>query len=244
MLKRVENLEGDTLGFEAVGEVTGEDYEKTLIPALEESLQKHDKINFLYLIGDNFKSFDLKAMYDDSMVGVKHFFDFNKIAVVTNKDWIKNLTKAFAPLYPMQIKAFDTENLQEAIKWLQQKRRANIHIELLKDDGIVIFEPTKPLNQKDFEYVNSIVNPYLEQHKELKGVIIRTKQFPGWDSLASIKAHFEFIKTHHEKTKKLAFVTDSSLITAFEHIAKFVVHPEVKEFDYNQLEEAIEWVKN
>jgi len=233
MLKRVENLEDDTLGFEAVGEVTGEDYEKTLIPALEEALKKYDKINFLYLIGDNFKSFDLKAMYDDSMVGVKHFFDFNKIAVVTNKDWIKNPTKAF-----------DTENLQEAIKCLQQKRRANIHVELLKDEGIVILEPTKPLNQKDFEYVNSIVNPYLEQHKELKGVIIRTKQFPGWDSLASIKAHFEFIKTHHEKTKKLAFVTDSSLITAFEHIAKFVVHPEVKEFDYNQLEEAIEWVKN
>ena len=86
MLKRIENLKDNTLVFEAIGTVTGEDYEKTLIPALEEALQKYDKINFLYLLGESFESFDLKAMYNDSMVGIKHFFDFNKIAVVINKD--------------------------------------------------------------------------------------------------------------------------------------------------------------
>jgi len=39
MLKRIENLKDNTLVFEAIGTVTGEDYERTLIPALEEALQ-------------------------------------------------------------------------------------------------------------------------------------------------------------------------------------------------------------
>ena len=243
MVVPIKELNGNNIGFEAKGVVTGDDYEKIMIPAIKKVVSKYDKINFLYHIGKEFESYDLKALYNDSKVGFSYLFDFNKIAVVTDKEWVKNLVKAFTPFYPAKIKVFDEEQYHDAIEWLNQQDMTHITVNFLEEDGIVVIEPHKPLSEKDFEYLNSIIDPYLQNHKKLNGVVIKIKQFPGWDSLASIKAHFDFVKKHHEKTKRLAFVTDSSFIELFEHVARFVVHPEVKEFAYDKVEEAIEWIK-
>ena len=243
MIKKIEGLGEDIIGSEAVGVVSAKDYEDVLIPTIESALKRSKKINLLYVLGKDFESYDLKAIYEDSLVGIKHFFDFEKIAIVTNKEWVKNLVKAFEIFYPMEIKIFDEDSVQNAIKWLKEKPKPTVKVDLLEDDKILILESIKPLAKEDFEYVNSIINPFLEKYKELNGVILKIKEFPGWDRLSSMKAHFEFIKKHHEKVKKLAFVTDSSLVEIFEHFAKFVVHPKVKEFAYDKLDEALKWIK-
>lgn len=119
----------------------------------------------------------------------------------------------------------------------------HLNITLDKEKHILTLEPQGVLTEEDFQALSNIVDPYLVEGKRLKGLMIKSKSFPGWDSLTAIKGHIKFIKEHHEKIDKLAFVTDSSLIDVMKTIAGVLVHPTIKEFKYNALDEAYKWLK-
>ena len=120
----------------------------------------------------------------------------------------------------------------------------NHHLSITLDEKrrLLILEPQAVLTKEDFIYLATVVDPYIEEGKTLKGLMIKTKKFPGWDSVSALKEHISFIKKHHEKIEKLAFVTDSSLIDAMKSIAGAFVHPQIKEFSYAQTEEALSWL--
>ena len=122
-------------------------------------------------------------------------------------------------------------------------KNSHLHITLNKETHILTLEPRGVLTEADFETLSKIVDPYLAEGNKLKGLMIKTKNFPGWDSLTAIKGHINFIKQHHKKIDKLAFVTDSSLIDVMKTIAGVLVHPTIKEFKYNASEEAYKWLK-
>ena len=71
MFKFIEGLPTDVLAVEAIGEVTHEDYRDGLIPRAE-AMMGHGPIRMLYVIGLAFTGFDLGAMADDSMFGLRH----------------------------------------------------------------------------------------------------------------------------------------------------------------------------
>jgi hypothetical protein len=45
MIEKIKNLPENVIGFNAKAQITGEDYEKVLIPMIEEKLKKFDKLN-------------------------------------------------------------------------------------------------------------------------------------------------------------------------------------------------------
>jgi len=113
-----------------------------------------------------------------------------------------------------------------------------------KTKQILILEPQAILTKDDFIHLATVVDPYFEAGNTLKGLMIKTKNFPGWDSLSALKEHLTFIKQHHKKIDKLAFVTDSSFIDAIKTITSAFVHPKIKEFHYAQADEALSWLES
>ena len=55
--------------------------------------------------------------------------------------------------------------------------------ELLRDKGILLIRPEGPIQPGDFESVARLVDPYIEQTGELRGVMIEAASFPGWGQL-------------------------------------------------------------
>ncbi|MEN4052561.1 STAS/SEC14 domain-containing protein [Sulfurimonas sp. NWX79] len=108
----------DFLGFELSGIVTAEDYEKTLISAVQEKLKSTDKLRVLYHVKEDFDSYELKAMFDDAKAGVEFWNNWEKIAVVSDVSWIINAVKIFAFMLPGEIKTFSNAELEEAKEWL------------------------------------------------------------------------------------------------------------------------------
>lgn len=45
MIERIEGLPEDVLGFEAKGDVSGDDYERVLVPAIEERLERGGQLS-------------------------------------------------------------------------------------------------------------------------------------------------------------------------------------------------------
>ena len=118
MIELIEGLPDNVVAAVASGKVSGEDYENVLIPAIESVLETHDKVHFLYQLGPDFESYKGAAMWDDARVGMKHFGKWEKIAVVTDVEWIARSVKAFGFLMPGEVQVFDNDQLEQAKAWV------------------------------------------------------------------------------------------------------------------------------
>jgi SpoIIAA-like len=118
MLEIIPNMPENVLAVNAKGKVTGEDYDRVLIPAVEDKLKGHKKVRVLYQLGPDFSGFTAEAMWDDAKVGIRHITVFEKIAVVSDVDWIAAAVKIFAFVIPCPVKVFNNEELPKAKAWV------------------------------------------------------------------------------------------------------------------------------
>ena len=126
MLETIEGLPENALGFSAKGNVSAKDYETVLIPAVQEKLKHHDKVRLLYHLGDEFEKFEVGAMWDDAKVGLAHITEWEKIAIVTDVNWIQQAGKIFGfaietMSVPGDVKIFHNSELEDAIKWISEE---------------------------------------------------------------------------------------------------------------------------
>jgi len=115
--------------------------------------------------------------------------------------------------------------------------------ELRHDDGILVLNPEGPLEADDFTTLASQVDAYLEQHARLRGVLIRTKSFPGWKDFGAMLAHLKFLKQHIHKIEKVAVVADGAVARVMPDIANHFVHAQVQHFDYAREDDAWVWLR-
>jgi hypothetical protein len=121
MLEIIPDMPENVLAVRASGRVTGEDYDKVLIPALDGKLKENKKIRLFYhIVARDLSGFAAEAMWDDAKVGIRHLSAFEKIAVVSDVTWIIGAVKIFAVVIPCPVKVFGNEKLQEAKAWVSQ----------------------------------------------------------------------------------------------------------------------------
>ena len=108
--------------------------------------------------------------------------------------------------------------------------------------GVAVIEPVGQLEKEDFINAAKLIDPYIEKNGKLNGIIIHAKSFPGWDSFGTLIKHMKFIKDHHKDVTHIAFVTDSKIGGAGEHIAGRFVKAQVKHFYFGEMNEAKEWI--
>ena len=71
MIERLEGFPEDVVAVAGKGQVSKEDYEKVLIPAIEEAFKKHKKISVYYELGPQFVGIDAGAAWKDFTAGVR-----------------------------------------------------------------------------------------------------------------------------------------------------------------------------
>lgn len=118
MLMFIEGLPEDTLGIEAAGKVTHEDYQSVLIPTVEKRLTQ-GPLKLLYIIGSDFTGYEPRAVMDDTVLGFRHWHEFPYIALVTEIDWVKNAIRLFAPFFPGEVRLFPLSEQEDAKNWIQ-----------------------------------------------------------------------------------------------------------------------------
>ena len=117
MIEMLEGLDEGVIGARAVGKVTAEDYETTLIPAVERATAQ-GKARMLFVLGPEFEGYEAEAALDDARMGTHHWSDFAKIGVVTDHGAYRTLIKGFGFLMPGEVKVFAMDELDGAKKWL------------------------------------------------------------------------------------------------------------------------------
>ncbi len=120
MIKKISGLPDNALGFTAKGMVTANDYESVIIPAVEELFSHQGKIRFLYHLGEDFTGFQAAAMWDDLKLGLKHFTGWEKMAIVSDIEWIRTAIKIFGLGIPGHVRVFHNSELAEATQWISE----------------------------------------------------------------------------------------------------------------------------
>jgi hypothetical protein len=118
MVELIPGLPDNVLGMEAKGEVTGDDYEQVVMPAIERQLEANGKARVLYVLGPEFSGYSAAAMWDDAKVGMTHPFSWERIAVVTDHDSYRRLVKGFGFLIPGDVRVFGVAELEDAKAWI------------------------------------------------------------------------------------------------------------------------------
>jgi SpoIIAA-like len=104
-----------------------------------------------------------------------------------------------------------------------------------------VLEPQGALSKDDFERAAKAIDPHIEKAGRLNGIVVRIKEFPGWDSFGALAAHLKFVKGHHRKIARVALCTDSALGAVAPKIGRHFVQAEIRAFKSSELEPAKAW---
>lgn len=241
MFRIIEDLPPKVIGVLADGEVTRSDYETVLVPLLRDAYRKGDRIRFLYQTAPGFSGYTVGAMAEDLQVGLKYLRLFERFALVTDVEWIQRGIRLFGPLMPCPVRMFPSQELKEAVAWLSDLEDKSTLTFELGDDGVLVVHPHGPLRREDFDKLSGIVDPWIEAHQQLRGLVIAMPTFPGWENIGSVFQHIEFIRDHHRHVQRVALAVDGLLPEVMSHLASHFVEAEVKQFPFDQVEQARRW---
>ncbi|SEQ91093.1 SpoIIAA-like [Nitrosomonas sp. Nm51] len=101
---------------------------------------------------------------------------------------------------------------------------------------------TGTLKPEDFKEFGKKTQALINEHDSIR-VMIDASGFEGWDNFDAAEQHFDFVKRHHKKVERLGIVAGHTWQHWLAALAQVFVHPHVKVFDQNQIEEAKKWLK-
>jgi SpoIIAA-like len=242
MLETIDNLPAGVWGVRATGKVSREDYERVVLPHLEEARREGRRLRFLYQLGPEFEGFTPGAAWEDFRVGLRYLRLFERCAVVTDTDWVRTATRGMAPLMTCPVKVFGNAALRDAVDWLASAREPSLSFRMLPERGVLLIEPHGRLHAEDFDALDAAADTWIEAGDgTLRGVVVHARQLPGWENLGSVLRHLRFVRDHHRRIRRVALAVDGAMAQMAPALVDHFVHAEVKQFGAADLEPAIVW---
>jgi len=118
MIQQLSSFPDNVLAFVCRGRVTRADYESVLVPAVEKALARHEQVRLYYETAADFASIDPGAMWEDFKIGIGHLARWERVAVVTDVEWIKHTIRLFSFLLPGATKLFAAPEAEQARAWI------------------------------------------------------------------------------------------------------------------------------
>lgn len=125
MLELIDGLPGNVVGIAVSGRLTMQDCQDVLVPAIEKSLKRHDKIRLYYELNSRFPG----AAWDELDLGLEHASRCERVAIVTDIGWVRLTVKALRFLIPSEIRVFPTVQADEGRAWIRARPRPQTEVE-------------------------------------------------------------------------------------------------------------------
>jgi hypothetical protein len=123
MVEQLRDLPVGVLGFRASGKITHEEYREMMKP-IYATLERGEKLNIYFELAGDFHGLDLGALWEDmkaaGSVGLKHRSSWQRMALVTDKDWIRHAAAVFGPLTPGELRVFEPDEAAQAKAWVAE----------------------------------------------------------------------------------------------------------------------------
>jgi hypothetical protein len=117
----IETLPTDSpkiVAFKLSGKLHDDDY-KAFVPAVESVVSAEGKVRLLAQLED-FHGWDAHAAWDDFKFGIKHYADFERIAIVGDRKWEAWMAQLCKPFTQAKVQYFEASQVDAAWAWLHE----------------------------------------------------------------------------------------------------------------------------
>ena len=120
MLQLIPDMPAGVVGVETQGKVTASDYEQVLVPAFDAAVAAapDGKVRILYVLGSDTPDLTAGAAWQDTKLGLGHIRSWERIALVTDADWIRRSVQMLDWMIPGETRVFPMEDRDAARSWL------------------------------------------------------------------------------------------------------------------------------
>ena len=118
MLEAIPFEEGNIIGFRLKGKIEDNEFDE-IVSIMEQRLKEHKKLR-VYAEIEEFKGMSVNTFMKDIHYSLKHWRDFDKEAVVSDKGWLKTWVEIAGSLFPgIEVKHFSFEEKEKAKEWVR-----------------------------------------------------------------------------------------------------------------------------
>lgn len=239
MIETIPGLPDATLGLRFHGQVTGDDYDRVLAPALEGAIEAHERIKALVVFGEDFEGYDLAAIWDDTRLGLRHWRGFERIAVVSDVPWLRTVVRAFGVAMPCPVRLFGGAEQDDARRWLAESL-GTIHLE--NRDGVIRVELIGRLEPSAYDGMESEI-AQLFSHCQPVRLLLDLRAFDGWSGLAALGEHLSLVREHRHAPQRVAVLGDQAWEKLAVRLLSRFTQAETRFFDGAHAEQAELWAR-
>ncbi|WP_338876747.1 STAS/SEC14 domain-containing protein [Spirosoma sp. SC4-14] len=117
MIKALDLNDDRILGYRIEGKITAAEL-KPLFARVEEKKREHKKMR-VYAEYVRMNGLSLGAIWEDIKFDITHFTDFEKVAVVTDTDWVGITGKAAGLIPGLEVRLFSCSEQEQAHEWIK-----------------------------------------------------------------------------------------------------------------------------
>ena len=121
MIKIINDLPPHVAGLHAFAEVTCDEYEKALMPLLDNLINTTGRINLILVLETNIKNFASGKWCGNVKIGLKYFFKWNRLAIVSDEKDMSGFSDFYKYLIPGKFESFPLDQLEIAVRWVSVK---------------------------------------------------------------------------------------------------------------------------
>jgi len=239
MIEEIPGRPEGTLEFRLTGKITGGDYDQVLTPAIEKALQDNERIRVLVQIGPGFEGYSLDAAWDDARLGLRHWSGFDRVAVVSDVDWVKTAVRAFGFAMPCPVRTFDLAEHEDARRWLSESL-GSIHVVRRNGDQVVVRLQGK-LETSAYETIGGDLDAIIADTGRIR-LLLDLRDFDGWQGLGALGAHLSLVREHRKAPKKVAVVGDALWMPLAQRVFSVFSDADVNYFEGGDFAQAEKWI--
>lgn len=120
MFELIEGFDETTVAVRGVGLISAADYRTVLAPAVERATAGGRRARLLLDLGERFEGYDASALLADSALGIGHLGSFERIALVTDAEWVRRAIQMFGGLIPGEVRLFANAEAADASAWIRE----------------------------------------------------------------------------------------------------------------------------
>jgi len=118
LIERLDHFPHNVLAFVCRGLVSRADHDSVLVPAAMKAPESQEEVRLYYETAADFAGFEVGAVWEDFKVGMVRLPRWERIAVVTDIEWIKHPVRLFSFLIPGAVRLFPLPEAAKAREWI------------------------------------------------------------------------------------------------------------------------------
>ncbi len=115
-------LPENIVGFKAKDNVTKEDFDNVVFPAVDELIKRTGELNYMMVLDTDISNFTIGAWWKDAVLGLKNLSKFHHVAIVSESKAINKFTDMFSVLVPGEYKGYTHAEMDQAISWVAENK--------------------------------------------------------------------------------------------------------------------------